>query len=581
MRLVSTCHPIRKRLVVFLTVVAIAPLVPSVAQAGGGPENVFLLVNSESTDSMTVANYYIALRKIPPTNVCYLPYESSKTEINGHIFRSQILEPAFKQIKSRNLEGQIDYLVYSCDFPWRVFFAADFPKDKFPGPHAPRGSLTGLTFLHRFVTEKRKEVVSRNTNWYYMQPLGGITISRAFRSKYQWAAGGRRTGQGLGYMLSSMLGITDRNSNNIDEIIHSLKQSVASDGTHPKGTVYFMKHGGPRSKPRDKYFPAAAAELRTIGIAAKELNGKFASNKAGVIGLTCGTAYVDWRAEGCRFLPGAYCDNFTSFGAQFASAKSLIDKKTGRKKKQQVTVADFIRHGATVANGTVFEPYTIQEKFPLPSVHVHYANGCSIGEAFYQSVSGPYQQLLVGDPLCQPWAVPPPVKVADLRQGQVLQGEVKLQPRVEEAYPNSIRQYELFVDGVSQQHCKPGGELLLDTTQLTDGHHELRIVATDDTPVETQGRFAVDVTVKNGREAVSVTSKKKRTTFKQNSVLLSVASTNETSVDVYCNQLKLGSLPTGTGSLSVAAGKLGTGPVDVYAVSKDARSKPLRLDIPR
>ena len=38
---------------------------------------------------------------------------------------------------------------------------------------------------------------------------------------------------------------------------------------------------------------------------------------------------------------------------------------------------------------------------------LHYARGCSLAESFYQSISGPYQLLIVGDPLCQPWAVLP------------------------------------------------------------------------------------------------------------------------------------------------------------------------------
>ncbi len=563
------------------TLQAMLLLTPSRCLAGGGPENVFLLVNSTSADSMTVANHYIALRNIPPTNVCYLPYKGVKSVTNGHVFRTQILSPAMEEMKRRKLTKQIDYLVYSCDFPWRMFFAADFPDFKFPPSYSPNGSLTGMTYLHRFVTEKRKEVVSPNTNWYFMEPMRGITISRAFRSRYHWAAGGRRTGQGLTYMLSSMLGVTNRNSNNVDEIIHSLQQSKASDGTRPKGTVYFMKHGGPRSKPRDKHFPAAAAALRTLGVSAKELNGKFANNKGGVIGLTSGTAYVDWKTDGCRFLPGAYCDNFTSFGALFLPPKNLIDKKTGKRKKQQVSVADFIRHGATIANGTVFEPRAMWQKFPLPSVHVHYANGCSIGEAFYQSVSGPYQQLLVGDPLCQPWAVAPPVRVDGLRRGQVLQGNVILKPTVEESYPGSLRQYELFVDGVSMQSCKPGNELKLDTTKLTDGHHELRIVATDDSPIETQGRKIVEITIKNGREAVSVSTRKKKLSMKDASVSFQVASTKQTAVDLFCNSEKLGSLPKGTGTLSVKTSKLGAGPVVVYAASEGQRSSPLKLEIER
>ena len=67
-------------------------------------------------------------------------------------------------------------------------------------------------------------------------------------------------------------------------------------------------------------------------------------------------------------------------------------------------LTDLIRHGAAGASGTVAEPYAIAAKFPSPFIHVHYVRGASMVEAFYQSVSGPYQLLIVGDPLCRPWS---------------------------------------------------------------------------------------------------------------------------------------------------------------------------------
>jgi len=552
--------------------------------AGGGPENVFLLVNPTSQDSLTVANHYIALRKIPPANVFYLSFQGSKGVVTGSSFRSQILLPALAEIERRHLTSQIDYLVYSCDYPWRINFTSDFPKKKFPAQLSPRGSLTGLTYLATFVKAKRQEVVSPTTNWYFVKPMGGITISRAFRSSYHWAAGGRRTGaQGLTYIISSMLGVTNGRGNKVPEIINSLRLAQKADGTKPAGTVYFMKHKGPRSTPRHQFFAAAATDLRRAGVAAKVLEGKFPENKAGIVGLTCGTAYANLGQSGCRFLPGAFCDNLTSYGAIFSNYKPPFNKKTGKKNTYQLTVADFIRHGATGASGTVFEPYNIQQKFPLPSVHVHYANGCSLGESFYQSVSGPYQQLLVGDPLCQPWADIPEVSAADITPGAVLRGLIEIKPEVNIKNGNKkgkpIKQFELYVDGKRTLQGKPGETLTLDTTTLQDGHHELRIVAVDDTPIETQGRMITNVIIKNSADAISLSTKKKKVSSGTKYVTIKVASTVKTRVDVYCNSLKLGSVPTGKGVLRIATNRLGTGPVTLYAVSEGLRCKPLQLEI--
>ena len=61
-------------------------------------------------------------------------------------------------------------------------------------------------------------------------------------------------------------------------------------------------------------------------------------------------------------------------------------------------------------------------------IHVHYARGCSLAEAFYQSVCGPYQLLIVGDPLCRPWANIPQVSVAAVAPGAILHGIATWKP---------------------------------------------------------------------------------------------------------------------------------------------------------
>ena len=46
--------------------------VSATVHAGGGPENLFLVVNLRSWASLTVANHYIQQREIPNSNVLYL-----------------------------------------------------------------------------------------------------------------------------------------------------------------------------------------------------------------------------------------------------------------------------------------------------------------------------------------------------------------------------------------------------------------------------------------------------------------------------------------------------------------------------
>jgi len=96
----------------------------SAARAGGGPENLLLVVNPRSADSLTVANAYAALRGIAPINVLMLPWSGEPDATTIARFRGELLEPILRAIEARRLTGQIDQVVYSCGFPTRIDYGA-------------------------------------------------------------------------------------------------------------------------------------------------------------------------------------------------------------------------------------------------------------------------------------------------------------------------------------------------------------------------------------------------------------------------------------------------------------------------
>ena len=81
------------------------------ALAGGGPENLFLVVNGSSPHSLAVANAFAALRQIPPMNVLMLPWTGSTEAVPIGTFRAEILKPVLQAIESRKLATQIDGVV--------------------------------------------------------------------------------------------------------------------------------------------------------------------------------------------------------------------------------------------------------------------------------------------------------------------------------------------------------------------------------------------------------------------------------------------------------------------------------------
>ncbi len=136
-----------------------------------------------------------------------------------------------------------------------------------------------------------------------------------FRSAWQFGPHGELVeSQGKSYLLSLALGVTYGRGNTVDEILKYLKRSAAADDTHPRGTIYFVKNDDIRSRVRDELFPQAVKGLEELGVSAQIIKGTVPINRNDVQGVVMGTSDFDWKASGSTILPGAICDNFTSYG---------------------------------------------------------------------------------------------------------------------------------------------------------------------------------------------------------------------------------------------------------------------------
>ncbi len=282
------------------------------------------------------------------------------------------------------------------------------------------------------------------------------------------------------YLLCAMLGVTYGRGNTVAEIKDYLDRAAKADGTKPTGKIYFVKNSTRRSTPRHDQFARAVELLSEEGVDAEIHTGKTVSGWPYIVGLTSGHSQLNLSESGCRFSPGAIGDNLTSHGARFTGPRSGGN---------HTCISEFLRLGAAGACGTVAEPTNLPHKFPNASLHVHYARGCSLAEAFYQSVLCPYQQLLVGDPLCQPWASPLSVDVNVSDRSDQRNRQVILTPIAKSASRTRIKEFRLFVDGVLIDRCKEDMHLVIDCEKHSVGSHELRVVAIEDTPLERQGKW--------------------------------------------------------------------------------------------
>jgi hypothetical protein len=396
--------------------------------------------------------------------------------------------------------------------------------------------------------------------------------SRGFRSRYLWDRNGAQTTNakaGQRYLLSTMLAVTHGRGNTVPEVLAYLRRAAAADGTKPRGTIYFMFNRNRRSQPRDKCYESIAAQLQRLGVRARVQQGTIPHNAKDVMGLMAGVSTFEWAASGSTILPGAICEHLTSNGG-------VLRADAG-----QTPLTEFLRHGAAGASGTVKEPRAIQAKFPLPSLHLHYARGCSLAEAFYQSVSGPSQLLIVGDPLCQPWASFPTVTIEKVKPGQKVSGALPIAAAGSGGGGLTVGAYELFIDGRLTVRSRPGQTIALNTSKLTDGYHELRLVGVSSSAIETQGRRVVPIVVAN-QPGAELEIEVQPLVGNGGNVSVSVRQSGASAIVIRQNSREVGRVQGEAGEVEIAATTLGRGPTTLQAFSegdKPAVSAPVRIVI--
>ena len=557
-----------------------------------GPENVLVVVNKDSPDSIAIANRYVQLRNVPAVNVVYL---RGITTLKNHgpestsskAFQREILNPILKAMKGRGIEDQIDCIAYSPGFPTRINFNPELKRYlnatgiKYKLQlHAPWASITSLTYFHQNAFSRNPDFLELDANNYanprrmtvlanpftgkdavefrsaishiqaadfnqaiekliplgrvhrrqvpviyalawcfastgedkkainlleYAAQLGfasrsllekaeaffnirtqpefkkivaqmedlpdGAIPTRSFSAQTYWAKNGWPSGnndQGERYLLSSVLAVTGQNQSTLDSSLIRLTDSASVDGTKPRGNVYFADHKDVRSKVRRHEFSPAVKELKSLGQNASIGSAIYPTGDSQVIGATLGSAAPKWSKSKSKFVPGAICDNLTSYGASW-------------QKPAQTQITEWLDAGAAGASGTVYEPFAIAAKFPSARWHAHYARGCTLAESYYQSVSGPVQLLLVGDPLCCPFGNFPRFSVEGLKSGTTVKADFELQINAAANGPN-IRSYEMFYDGVFVSAIENPDDVQVAIDGMKNGRHEIRIVGIADTP---------------------------------------------------------------------------------------------------
>lgn len=554
-----------------------------VVLAGGGGQSTLLLVNPDDENSLRVATAYAQIRDIPDRNVVFISipkYQGiPQYGMSWQYFLDYYKTPLVQTLAARGLTDQIDYIA------------------QVGGPATTSSGVSGdgsMSMTHALsILTPVSNGATNTTAWYTESALYQGTDQTAPTSSLLYQEGenyaihhsqtyATNLGASTQYYMAGRVGFTGMWGTTPEQAIAALERAAASDGTKPQGTIYFEDNDA-NATYRNREWSAVQQELTARGIPwvqEFETPGGVPQNRSDVRGAVVNTGYPQ-PPNGSTYLPGAWVDSLQSYGAAFSVA-------------DQTKSTEFLKAGAAGTSGTIDEPQGVPWRFTDASIHLFIADGSTLGEAFQKAMNRPIKQMFMGDMLAQPYADVPQVSFTSApAEGEIISGNsvaigASASLPVDSNLASGIKELRLYVDGKATGPVisSADGSFSLDTTALSDGRHELRVVALNDAAAESEGYVLRHVVVNNHNRSVSAPA------------LLTVGAVDPAPVSVNASvgdgtagvtrielrQLgrSLGSVAGGSGTISLNPTKLAYGanqlvPVAVFADGTEVAGSPIEV----
>lgn len=332
-----------------------------------GADRVLVVVNARSGASQTVGQYYAARRGVAPSHVVHVsvPVSDDVSELE---FRSAILNPIRDAIDS--LPERIDFIVLTTGVPLRIGGRHGYSVDAHvAGMRLPIPPMVGLdtTWLARY----------RNPYYGAREPFNSERFNMYLVTRLDCE------------QVADCMALVDR----------------ASSATAVRGPFLFdampLRDGNDGYALMNRALHTAAFRLRFMGLDVQlDTTARFVAPSGAVMG------YASWGSNDAafdgaayraiRFLPGAIAETFVS-----TSARTFHPDTGG-----QSRIVDLIAQGVTGVKGYVSEPFTIALADP-DILFDRYLRGFTLAESFYAaSRMVLWKDIVIGDPLCAPYAVP-------------------------------------------------------------------------------------------------------------------------------------------------------------------------------
>ncbi|MBI3880774.1 MAG: TIGR03790 family protein [Verrucomicrobia bacterium] len=391
-------------ILMFASICLLAPRV----QAGGSGYNVVVIVNTLSSNSLALANYYCERRGVPPENILRVQYNYAPTDIADTTFTNVLLNPLTNLLATRGLTSQVDAVVLSMDLPYRIIAAGV--------------GVNGVTaaLFYGFKTDPRD---------VFTCPLA-TNSANSFAGTEEIFRFAKPTNAPNSSFLTTML-----TADTLANAMRLVDQGVNSDRTFPTNTALLAKTSLVANNVRYQSFDDAIFNTRLRGnYSLDRTNTDAVSTFTNLLGFQ--TGLPGFTAASNLLVPGALADSLNSF-----SGWLLEDSG-------QTNALEFVRAGAAGSHGTIIEPCNYVEKFPAAENYFYQARGFALAEGYYQSITNPYESVILGDPLAAPFATNGSVSWTGLASNTVLAGTTNLSLQIAAgATRTPLQRVDLFLDG--------------------------------------------------------------------------------------------------------------------------------------
>lgn len=356
-------------------------------------DRVIILANSDDPDSMRIAHYYAEKRAVPVENIIALPMPTNET-ISWREFVLGIWQPLQDQLVERGwIDGtamklfddvgrrkmafaghRISYLVACRGVPLRI-------------NHDPAliSEVNGLSERNQFKTNHASVDSELSLIAFGPYNINAFVPNPLFRNKAPSQL-----------VEGTIIKVARLDGPSVNDVIGLINGTLEAESHGLVGRSYVDVKGP--YKQGEEWMELIIKRLDSLNFP-PEINRASGTFEMGAR-IDMPALYFGWYAgnlngpfalPGFRFAPGAIAVHIHSY-----SAASLRSSTSG-------WCGPLIARGAAVTTGAVFEPYLQLMHFPHSLLDA-LADGMNVGDAAYFSLPVlSWQNVLVGDPLYQPF----------------------------------------------------------------------------------------------------------------------------------------------------------------------------------